>query len=178
MNQLPMQSAALLGALALTGCASIGGIPTTRAGSAVLVSANGLPAGTASIGAAGDRLTLTVAVGGLPEGIHGIHLHTTGRCDASGFTSAGGHLNPAGHQHGSLNPNGSHLGDLPNLAVGGNGAGAITATLSGTRAELERALFDVDGTAIVIHASADDYRTDPSGNSGARIACGVLIRNP
>lgn len=170
-------AAGLFSAAALTGCTSIGEIHDARAASAVLVSAQGVPAGTAAIGAAGDRWTLTVAVAGLSQGVHGIHLHTTGRCDAPGFASAGGHLNPTGHQHGSLNPGGSHLGDLPNLAISSNGRGTVTAMLQGERGELERALFDTDGTALVIHAAADDYKTDPSGNSGARIACGVLTRN-
>lgn len=172
-----IQPAAVLGALTLSACASVGEIPVVRAASALLVAADGAPAGTAVVTADRDRLTLTVAAAGLPAGVHGIHLHAIGRCEAPAFASAGAHLNPAGHQHGRLNPAGSHLGDLPNVAVGRNRSGAITATLAGTRAELERALFDADGTAIVIHASADDYRTDPTGNSGARIACGVLARD-
>ena len=77
------------------------------------VSARSVPAGTAQIIGAGDRLTLTVVVAGLPSGIDGIHLHATGRCDAPAFTTAGAHLNPAGHRHGTLNPGGSHLGTFP-----------------------------------------------------------------
>lgn len=100
----------------------------------------------------------------------------TGRCEGPAFTSAGGHLNPGEKQHGTLNPAGSHTGDLPNLNIVSNGAGTLSVELSGTRAELEAALFDADGTALVIHATADDYKTDPTGNSGARIACGVLTR--
>jgi Cu-Zn family superoxide dismutase len=99
-----------------------------------------------------------------------------GSCEGPAFTSAGGHLNPGARQHGTLNPAGSHTGDLPNLTVTSNGTGTLSAELSGTKAELEAALFDADGTALVIHAAADDYKTDPTGNSGARIACGVLKR--
>lgn len=161
-------------ALATAGCASLGEVPTARLGQARLQAANGLPAGTAVLAAAGDRVTITVAAIGLAAGEHGLHLHMVGKCEAPAFASAGGHLNPAAHQHGSANPQGSHLGDLSNLVVDGNGAGTITAEIKATRAEAEAALFDADGTAIVIHAAADDYRTDPSGNSGARIACGVL----
>jgi Cu-Zn family superoxide dismutase len=135
-----------------------------------------LPAGTAVLTAAGDLLTITVAAIDLPEGPHGLHLHSTGKCEAPGFTSAGAHLNPGGHQHGSANPQGSHLGDLPNLTADRNGAGTVRAELKGSRAEVEALLFDADGTAVVIHAAPDDYRTDPTGNSGARIACGVLSR--
>ena len=92
-------------------------------------------------------------------------------------TTPTAHLNPGARQHGAHNPAGSHLGDLPNLTVGVNGTGSATATLPGTRAELEAALLDTDGTAIIIHASADDYKTDPTGNSGPRVVCGVLTRS-
>lgn len=178
MTNRPIRNpiALLLGIAAVAGCTSVGGIPTDRFAAARLVSAGGAPVGTAQIIGAGDRLTLKVVVAGMPSGIHGIHLHATGRCDAPAFTTAGAHLNPAGHRHGTLNPGGSHLGDLPNLTVAQSDAGTLTAALSGTRQDLERVLFDTDGTVIVIHAAPDDYTTDPSGNSGARIACGVLLR--
>lgn len=162
--------------LTLSACASVGELPDRQLGKAALNHANGLPAGTAVLTGSGDRVRLTIAAIGITPGPHGLHLHTTGKCEAPGFTSAGGHLNPGGHQHGSANPAGSHLGDLPNLAVNSNGAGSLSVDLPGTSAEIEAQLFDADGTAVVIHASADDYRTDPTGNSGARIACGVLSR--
>lgn len=167
---------ALIAVLALGACTSVGDIPTVRLAEATLVNANGIPAGTAQFLGAGDAITLTIAVSGLAPGQHGVHLHTTGKCEAPAFASAGGHLNPSGHQHGSMNPAGPHLGDLPNLIVGDNGASTITATIPGTRAEIEARLFDDDGTALIVHAGPDDYKTDPSGNSGGRIACGVLIR--
>ena len=162
--------------LAVAGCTSLGDVPTAKLGQARLQTANGLPAGTAVLAAAGERLTITVAAIGLPEGQHGLHLHMAGSCEAPGFTSAGAHLNPGGHLHGSANPQGNHLGDIPNLSIDNTGTGTLTAELKAIRAEAEAALFDADGTAIVIHAAADDYRTDPSGNSGARIACGVFSR--
>jgi Cu-Zn family superoxide dismutase len=164
-------------ALGLAACTTLGSVPPSRVAVATLRLANGAPAGEAVITAAGDHLTLSVAALGLPAGTHGIHLHAVGSCEAPGFTSAGGHLNPQGHQHGALNPAGSHLGDLPNLTVNATGAAAMRTDLAGTLSEAEAALFDADGTALVIHAGADDYKTDPSGNSGARIACGVLRRN-
>ena len=160
----------------LAGCVGMGRHSVAPLGQAELLLANGQTAGTVAANAAGDRVSITVTGQGIPEGPHGLHLHMIGRCDAPGFTSAGAHLNPAGHQHGSGNPQGSHLGDLPNLVADGNGDGTVTFDLPAPRAEAEAALFDADGTAIVIHASADDYRTDPTGNSGARIACGVLKR--
>lgn len=164
-------------ALNLAACTTLSSIPTQRVATATLRLANGTPAGEAVVTAAGDRLTLSVAALGLPAGTHGVHLHAVGTCEAPGFTSAGGHLNPQGHQHGTLNPAGSHLGDLPNLTANAAGAAAMSADLAGTRSEAEAALFDGDGTALVIHAGADDYKTDPSGNSGVRIACGVLKRS-
>lgn len=160
----------------LAGCTSLGSVPTAKVANGTLYLANGLPAGSVLITAAGDELTLSVAATGLSQGVHGIHLHTTGVCTAPGFTSAGSHLNPHGKQHGTSNPAGSHLGDLPNLTVDAQGRGAFTAKLAGTRSETEAAMFDADGTAVVIHAKPDDYRTDPTGNSGDRIACAVLKR--
>ena len=163
-------------ALALSGCTSIGQIPTTKLASGTLRSAGGAPAGTVVLIAAGDEVTINIAVVGLPRGTHGLHLHMIGSCNAPGFASAGGHLNPHGLQHGTANPAGSHLGDLPSLVADSFGAGTVTAKLRDGRAAVEAALFDADGTAIVVHADPDDNQTDPSGNSGARIACGVLQR--
>lgn len=165
-----------LSVLALAGCTTLGEIPTKRVATADLKLANGAPAGKAVVTAAGDRLTLSIAALGLPQGTHGTHLHMVGSCEGPAFTSAGGHLNPAGHQHGTLNPAGSHLGDLPNLVANAVGVGALSADLTGSRAAVAAALFDGDGTAIVIHADSDDYKTDPTGNSGTRIACGILKR--
>jgi Cu-Zn family superoxide dismutase len=163
--------------VASSSCASIGDLPTQRLASAVLRSANGLPAGTALVVAAGDKVSVNIAAAGLGAGVHGAHLHSVGKCEAPAFASAGPHLNPAMREHGHANPKGSHLGDLPNLVIAEAGTGTLTFDLPGSRSEVEAALFDADGAALVIHAAADDYRTDPSGNSGARIACGVFNRN-
>ena len=161
----------------LAGCTTMGTIPTKRIASAILHNTNGLPAGTAVLIASGDSLTLNLAAASLPAGGHGLHLHMIGNCEVPTFSSAGGHLNPDGHLHGTANPAGSHLGDLPNLTIDAQGAGALSIRLRGTRADLEAALFDSTGSAIVVHADPDDYKTDPSGNSGTRIACGVLERS-
>ena len=160
----------------LAGCTSLGEVPTAKVATTTVYLANGLQAGTAVITAAGDRLTLNLAATGLAQGTHGVHLHMVGTCTAPGFTSAGSHLNPAARQHGSANPAGSHLGDLPNLVIDTRGRGVVSARLGGNQSALEAALFDSDGTALVVHAKADDYKTDPTGNSGERIACGVLRR--
>ena len=166
----------VLAAASVSGCATNNAVRPAELAVAVLQNASGQSVGTAVVAGAGDTLTLTVAATGISPGPHGIHLHMVGDCTPPGFTSAGGHLNPGGHQHGTDNPAGSHLGDLPNIVANASGAASLSAPLRGGRAQIESALFDVDGTAVVIHAAADDYKTDPTGNSGARIACGVLKR--
>lgn len=116
-------------------------------------------------------IRVIVEAKGLPKGPHGTHVHAVGKCDAPDFASAGGHWNPTAHQHGKENPAGPHAGDMPNLNVGDSGADRTIFTLPGGTFE---GLLDQDGAALVIHAGEDDYKTDPSGNSGGRIACGVF----
>jgi len=123
-------------------------------------------------------LEVRVQAQGLEPGHYGVHLHAVGRCEGPGFESAGPHWNPSGRQHGRLNPQGHHLGDLDNLDVDENGAGRLEFTIAGGSTSGEGGLLDADGAALVIHAGPDDYRTDPSGNSGARIACGVFAARP
>jgi Cu-Zn family superoxide dismutase len=186
-RMLERRSVRLLAATAalLASCANPGAKSVASAGAAArqvvaattLLAADGSTKGNATLSAAGDGLELRIEAAELPAGQHGLHLHTAGRCDAPDFASAGPHLNPHAKQHGTGNPQGSHLGDLPNIALGADGKGSLTVPLAGPRADVEPILFDADGTAIVIHAGPDDNRTDPSGNSGARIACGVLTRS-
>jgi len=159
---------------ALGACSTMGDLPAERLGSATLLRADGVPAGTAQIFANGERVTLAAVATGFEPGTHGIHLHTAGACKGPDFASAGGHLNPLSRAHGSANPAGKHAGDLPNLVIQPGRTGSLTADLEGTPGQVRDWLFDADGTAVVIHAQPDDYRTDPSGNSGARIACGVF----
>jgi Cu-Zn family superoxide dismutase len=179
----------LRSSLALTGatlliCGALAGCTTTAAtaaapapfASATLLSGDGSARGSVTFHAIAGKLELKLDAEGLAPGTHGVHLHTAGSCTAPDFASAGPHLNPHGKMHGTDNPQGSHLGDLPNVTAGADGKATLVATLQGSAADAETQLFDADGTAIVIHATADDYRTDPSGNSGGRIACGVLLR--
>ena len=142
-----------------------------------LLDASGKTVGTARVWDMGDGIHVEANLTGLKAaGTHGIHLHMVGQCTAPDFTSAGGHWNPMGMMHGSENPQGAHKGDLPNITVDAKGAAKLSAHISGvTLREGPNALLDADGAAIVVHAAADDYRTDPSGNSGARIACGVFM---
>jgi Cu-Zn family superoxide dismutase len=137
---------------------------------AILRTGDGTDAGTATLLPAGTGMRLAVQVKGLTPGEHGIHIHTAGQCVGPKFESAGGHWNPAGKKHGTQNAAGPHAGDLPNLTVGPDGSGILNTTLSGAVADL----LDADGAAVVVHAQLDDMKTDPSGNSGDRIACGVL----
>lgn len=133
--------------------------------------ADGTPVGTAVAEEVDGAIRVMVEVHGMAKGVHGTHVHTVGKCEGPDFASAGGHWNPTAHQHGKDNPMGPHAGDMPNLSVGDDGRDRTIFTLpGGTYA----GLLDEDGAAIVIHAGPDDYKTDPSGNSGGRIACGVF----
>lgn len=173
-----MRSATLsiaLTAAALTGCTTVDEMPLDAVGEAQLTFADGRPAGTATLLNDARGLRLSVSAVGVTPGEHGFHLHTTGKCEAPGFTSAGGHLNPDNRKHGKLAADGAHLGDLPNLRIAADGTGRTTEVVPGDRGALG-AIFDADGTAIIIHANADDYRTDPTGNAGDRVACGVFSR--
>jgi Cu-Zn family superoxide dismutase len=146
------------------------------AASARLVGPDGTPVGWAMFTEdAAGRLHVNVQVDGMTPGRHGIHLHAVGSCVGPTFASAGGHHNPLGAAHGLDSPDGAHAGDLPNLEVNVVGRGRLQATSD--RATLTpgpTSLVDADGAAIVIHAAEDDQVTNPTGNSGARVACGVI----
>lgn len=142
---------------------------------APLMTADGQPAGEARLTEGPDGLTLALEVRAIPSGNHGVHIHTTGQCDGPGFESAGGHWNPTNKNHGVANDNGSHLGDFVNLEVAADGTGRFERPISGATLSGENnALLDDDGAAFIIHAGRDDQVSDPSGNSGARLACGVF----
>jgi Cu-Zn family superoxide dismutase len=142
----------------------------------------GAPVGTARLTAdENGTIHLVLHVEGMTPGQHGVQFHSVGSCqrgDSTAFASAGGHHNPLSRKHGLENPDGPHAGDLPNLTVAANGTGHLDTTTS--RATLRpgpATLFDVDGSSVVVHAGADDQKTDPSGNSGARVACGVIMKS-
>ncbi|MGL4543845.1 MAG: superoxide dismutase family protein [Polymorphobacter sp.] len=144
-----------------------------------LLGPNGELHGTATLSQTGSATRIQAVVSGLAPGSYAIHLHAVGKCEAPGFTTAGPHFNPTTHQHGTANPAGPHLGDLPNVAVGADGTGRIDALIAALQIRGGAVpLIDADGAAIVVHAGPDDYKTDPSGNSGARIACGALVAVP
>ena len=144
---------------------------------ATLKNADGKEIGKATLSSTKGGVKVQVAAADLPPGKHGIHLHSAAKCDPPDFKSAGGHFNPTEKHHGLHNPQGPHAGDLPNLVVGKNGKAKATFTAKGaTLGDGTGSLFGGDGTAIVIHADPDDEKTDPAGNSGARIACGIVER--
>ncbi len=142
---------------------------------AIVRNADGKEVGKATFSPASGGVKIQVTVAGLAPGKHGIHLHAVGKCDPPDFKSAGGHLNPADRHHGLENPGGAHAGDLPNLVVGKDGKAKASFTARDTTlGEGKGSLLGPDGAALVIHADADDQKSDPAGNSGARIACGVV----
>jgi superoxide dismutase, Cu-Zn family len=152
--------------------------PGVAEGGAVveLVDRNGRRTGGARLEDTPQGVRISIRVTGLSEGEHGLHFHEAGRCDPPDFQSAGGHFAPHGRQHGFENPAGPHAGDLPNLRANAQGIAdtsfvAASVRLNATQPE---GLLRQGGTALVVHARRDDYRTDPSGDSGDRIACGVV----
>lgn len=162
-------SSLLVGVAAHRAAAQVG------SATAELRNANGQAVARATLTQEASGVRIAIQARGLPPGRHGFHIHETGRCDPPDFTSAGGHFNPEGRQHGTQNPQGPHAGDLPNLDVTQDST--ASATVTATRVTLAagaNSLLKLGGTALVIHADPDDERTDPTGNSGGRIACGVI----
>ena len=169
MRTRRLMAAALAGALLVIPIAA-DAAPSTRHATATLRDAAGEVVGLAVFAEMRSRgVQVIVIARGMTPGLHGLHVHTIGTCTAPTFASAGGHFNPQGVPHGD------HAGDLPDLSVNASGVGTMVgATAAVTLLPGSHSLFDGDGSALVVHANPDDHMTDPSGNSGARIACGVI----
>ena len=163
----------LLGLLAMAGLcvAPAADAATARA---ELKDAQGKSVGDATLQDTPDGVKLTATFNGLPPGEHAFHVHAVGKCEPP-FESAGGHYNPTGRQHGRDNPQGPHAGDLPNVLVKDSKPVTMEITIRNVSlSEGESRLIDTDGASLVVHEKPDDYKTDPAGNAGARIACGVI----
>jgi superoxide dismutase, Cu-Zn family len=142
---------------------------------AALQTADGKDAGTVTLTQTPHGVLLSLMVKGAPAGEHAFHIHEVGKCEAP-FTSAGGHFNPDRKKHGVMAADGSHAGDMPNLFVPASGDVKVEVLNAAVTLEKGKpnSLFDADGSAVIIHANKDDYKTDPTGDAGGRIVCGVV----
>ena len=161
----------LVAALALGGCASMTP-PVPKASATLAATAGNATTGSVAFTQNGDRVRVLAKVGGLPPGTHGFHIHEKGDCSAPDGMSAGGHFNPTGKAHGNPAAGEHHGGDIPMLEADASGNATLDVTLD--TITLGGDANTIVGRAIVVHKDADDYKTQPTGNSGARVACGVI----
>jgi superoxide dismutase, Cu-Zn family len=176
------RTAAVLAAIVLAACGGQargpGGakLPDPIA-NASLFDTSGTRVGLATFSEVEGQGRVGVSVSGLSPGQHGMHIHETGACTAPDFESAGSHFNPASKKHGLLNPEGPHAGDMPNLMVKSDGSADTTLTVPASLlAQGPQSMLGAQQRAFIIHADPDDQKTDPSGNSGSRVVCGVIER--
>ena len=177
MTKTILLTAALAGSLAVSAPkdAKTSAMGDTRPGaSAMMKDASGKDVGRVDFFAAGDGVLLRAKLTGLPAGEHAFHIHETGKCEAPGFESAGEHFNPMGASHGYLSGKKHHAGDMPNFDASGEDVvevfnGGVTLDGKG-----KNSLLKSGGTAVVVHSGVDDYQSQPSGDAGDRIACGVI----
>ena len=177
--RFPIPILAALVAVSACGGRRGGGDEPSPMGTSARVSmrdAQGANLGDVTLTQTANGVLIVGQLSGLSEGTHAMHVHTIGRCDPN-FDAAGGHFNPTARQHGMRNAQGQHAGDLPNVTVPANGIVRVELfTTAFTLGGGKDGLFDSDGSSLMLHANSDDYQTDPSGASGARIACGVVTK--
>lgn len=182
-----MALAAMLSSIALVGPALAQDKPAgqassapqaTEVASAVMMDSDGQMMGTVALTGSAHGVLVRTDLTRVAPGVHAFHIHETGKCEGPDFKSAGGHYDPGNREHGFLSPKGQHAGDLPNIFVGPSQtlSNEIFAWQVSLDPNAENTLFDTDGSSLVIHAKPDDYRTDPAGDAGNRIACGVIRR--
>ncbi len=168
--------AAVAAVLLLAAAAAGKDEPAVEKAFAVLKDASGKEVGRAVFTATPGGVLLDLSLTAVPPGVHAVHIHAAGKCEPPDFKSAGAHLNPDQTKHGLMNSEGPHAGDLPNIHVPAGGKLEVEILDPLVSIGQEAALLDADGSALVIHAGPDDYKTDPAGNSGDRIACGVITK--
>jgi Cu-Zn family superoxide dismutase len=176
LEDIPMRSSIRLFGLTAVLLAAATLPSQAQTARAALQTAEGKNAGTVTLTQTPHGVLLSLAVKGLPAGEHAFHIHEVGKCEAPSFTSAGGHFNPDNKKHGVMAADGSHAGDMPNLFIPASGELMVEVINGAVSLEKGKpnSVFDTDGSTIIIHANKDDYKTDPTGDAGGRVACGVV----